>query len=203
MSKQRTTYSYVEDRFDSSAENYDEHLRLKIEAIAKELLPLQIFGPDATDEQSIISKFDIFPSPVKHYRARCRFAIGEIDGTLHYLLYEHGEATLIADYFPQACEGICRSDPVHCNPPENALFLTAVLGRLMPLVLEAVTENEELRLGLKAVHFLGTQRGEPVNHVVTLIYERPLPDTWAEQAPLPSPPPLHACAAPVARVMPA
>jgi hypothetical protein len=51
----------------------------------------------------------------------------------------------------------------------------------MPLVLEAVTDNAELRHGLKAVHFLGTLRGEPENHVVTLIYERPLPADWAEQ----------------------
>jgi hypothetical protein len=52
----------------------------------------------------------------------------------------------------------------------------------MPLVLAAITENEELKLGLKAVHFLGTQHGEPENHVVTLIYERPLPPHWADQA---------------------
>ena len=58
----------------------------------------------------------------------------------------------------------------------------------MPLVLAAITENEELRLGLKAVHFLGTQHGEPENHVVTLIYERPIPPNWADQAiPCPHP----------------
>jgi hypothetical protein len=57
-----------------------------------------------------------------------------------------------------------------------------MITRLMPLVLAAITENEELKLGLKAVHFLGTQQGEPENHVVTLIYERPIPPHWTDQA---------------------
>jgi tRNA/tmRNA/rRNA uracil-C5-methylase (TrmA/RlmC/RlmD family) len=101
-------FGLLESRFNKSADNHAEDLRQKVEQIVRDFQPLQMFG-DAKDAESIARKFDIFPSPVKHYRARCRFAIGEIDGTLHYLLYEHGEPSLIADYFPQACVGICRS----------------------------------------------------------------------------------------------
>jgi tRNA/tmRNA/rRNA uracil-C5-methylase (TrmA/RlmC/RlmD family) len=101
-------FGTVESRFKQSAENHAEDLRQKVEKLVQDFQPLQMFG-DAKDAESIVRKFDIFPSPVKHYRARCRFAIGEIDGKLHYLLYEHGEPSLIADHFPQACAGICRS----------------------------------------------------------------------------------------------
>ncbi len=101
-------FGILESRFNRSAENHAEDLRQKVEKLARDFQPLQMFG-DAKDTECIVRKFDVFPSPVKHYRARCRFAVGEIDGNLHYLLYEHGEPSLIADYFPQACAGICRS----------------------------------------------------------------------------------------------
>jgi tRNA/tmRNA/rRNA uracil-C5-methylase (TrmA/RlmC/RlmD family) len=108
---ENSKYTTVKDTFDGSIEKYEEDLKHKVESIARELLPLHMFGPDAVDKESIVKYMDIYPSPVKHYRARCRFAIGEIDGKLHYLLYEHGEPSMIADYFPQACEGICRCIP--------------------------------------------------------------------------------------------
>ena len=108
MNQETSSSADLEARIQTSIENYDFHLQQKVKQIAQYFQPLQMFGPDASDEHSIMKQLDIFPSPVKHYRARCRFAIGEIDGELHYLLYEHGEPSLIADYFPQACEGICR-----------------------------------------------------------------------------------------------
>ena len=49
-------------------------------------------------------------------------------------------------------------------------------NRLMPSTLEELNENEELRNGIKAVHFLTTKAGTEC--LITLVYERPLQEEW-------------------------
>lgn len=110
----------------------------------------------AADVQSI--SIEVFTSPPRHFRARCRFAVLEdpSDGKLHYFLYEGGAPSLLADDFPAACLGAYR---------------------LMPRVMEEVNADEELKRGIKAVHFLTTRRGHEC--LVTLIYELPLSESWS------------------------
>ena len=76
-----------------------------------------------------------------------------------------------------------RAPPPPSQPPRPiAPTFRLPRGRLMPLVLDAVAARPGLRAGLKAAHFLGARLAAPDNHVVTLIYERPLPPDWAAEA---------------------
>lgn len=100
----------------------------------------------------------VFRSPTKHYRHKCRFAIHETDEAtskssgyrLGYYVYDHGEASVHVAQYPIASKEI------------NAA---------MPKLLEVLCSDEVLSRGVQAVTFLSTTYGDLS---VTLIYDMPI-----------------------------
>lgn len=102
----------------------------------------------------------IHPSPATGYRMRAEFRIWHQGQRCDYAMYRPGASGtpyVIAD-FPQG---------------------SAAIARLMPLLLEAVNAEPELRRRLFAAEFLTTSTGDAL---VTLIYHRPLSDAWRAAA---------------------
>lgn len=100
---------------------------------------------------------ETFGSPPQHFRYRCRFAVAEDgEGAFQHALLQSGQEPVLVEDFPIASRRITE---------------------LMPAVMRAVGAREELRTGLRAVHYLSTTRGDCL---LTLIYgpDRPL-DTEA------------------------
>ena len=96
---------------------------------------------------------ETFGSPPQHFRYRCRFAVAEDgEGALKHALLLGGQERVLVEDFPIASRRITE---------------------LMPAVMRAVGAWEELRAGLRAVHYLSTTTGDCL---LTLIYgpDRPL-----------------------------
>lgn len=105
-------------------------------------------------------ELEVFASPASHYRMRCEFRIWREGDELFYAMFESDperpdkKRAVRVDQFPVASERI---------------------NELMPLLLEAVREDEVLSRKLFQVDFLTTLAGEAL---ITLIYHRPLGDDW-------------------------
>lgn len=102
----------------------------------------------------------LHPSPAIGYRMRAEFRIWHQDQRCDYAMYRPGESGapyVIADF-----------------PPGSA-----TIARLMPLLLDALNADPELRRRLFAAEFLTTSTGDAL---ITLIYHRPLNDTWRTAA---------------------
>jgi len=97
-----------------------------------------------------------------NFRLRCRFAITVNAETnkLQYTLWDEGEPKVhYRDHFPIASKQI---------------------NVLMPLLLDNVESQPELRSGLEAVHFLTTLAGQDV--AITLVYNCRIESAWRREA---------------------
>ena len=154
---------------DVDVTKYDGMLAEKVEALRAKFAPLLRMSADdeTTDDASRVVPVEVFASPPKHFRSRCRFqvlaeprdAVPGASGAdtrrprLSYHLREDGTTTGAIHEFPMALESI---------------------NRTMPRLLDAVADDPsgELADGLEAVHFLAA-RGLGGMHV-TLVYSRPI-----------------------------
>jgi tRNA (uracil-5-)-methyltransferase len=106
----------------------------------------------------------LFPSPPSHYRQRCEFRLWHEGDDLFYAMFEvdpeapNRQRIVRLDEYPVASRRI------------NAL---------MPPLRNALLESPVLRHRLFQVEFLTTLSGEAL---VTLIYHRPLDETWESEA---------------------
>jgi tRNA/tmRNA/rRNA uracil-C5-methylase (TrmA/RlmC/RlmD family) len=182
---------------------YDAALEAKSKALREKFAGLlRRTSPENTDKASDVPHDDrldvdgfvlleVFPSPAKHFRSRCRFqmvpedfdegdenvgdpgpsdAPSPIDiaqknsrGRLSYRLREDGAPAGAVCEFPMALSSI---------------------NRIMPQLLDAVADDATgaLARGLEACHFLAA-RGKGGMHI-TLVYSRPIGDDaqWREAA---------------------
>lgn len=147
---------------DVDVTKYDEMLAEKVEALRAKFAPLLRNDADDADDADV--PLEVFPSPPKHFRSRCRFQVvatktktrDAADArrpVLSYHLREGGAVTGAITEFPMALESI---------------------NRTMPRLLDAVADDKsgELADGLEAVNFLAA-RGCGGMHV-TLVYSRPI-----------------------------
>jgi tRNA (uracil-5-)-methyltransferase len=149
---------------DVDVTKYDEMLAEKVEALRAKFAPL--LRNDADDADDAFVPLEVFPSPPKHFRSRCRFQVVATNTkteardaadprrpVLSYHLREGGAVTGAITEFPMALESI---------------------NRTMPRLLDAVADDAsgELADGLEAVNFLAA-RGLGGMHV-TLVYSRPI-----------------------------
>jgi hypothetical protein len=150
-------------------EQYDTDLAFrfsKLTAFLHQHLP--VAGLEASEtgdrgQERCLETLGVYGSPARHFRARCRFALQRGDDCMfHYYLWNGADncPTLLADVYPAATLGI---------------YL------LMPRLL-AYLNGDALVLtdGVRAVHFLTVKDGSQC--VVTLIYDKPLPDSWSAAA---------------------
>lgn len=105
---------------------------------------------------------ETFSSPVKHFRQRAEFKIWHTEDRCFHAMFERGSnnAPIEISHFPIASESIVK---------------------LMPVLLNELNQNEELRRRLFQVEYLSTLSGEML---VTLIYHRKIGDEWITQAKL-------------------
>jgi len=102
---------------------------------------------------------EIFPSEPAHYRLRAEFRIWHNGDDIYHAMFDSQTRDKVRiDYFPVACRTI---------------------ADFMPLLLEQIQFNHELRYKLYQVDYLATLSGELL---VSLIYKRPLTNSWLEQA---------------------
>ncbi len=113
----------------------------------------QMFAPYDAPE------LEVFPSAEQHYRMRAEFRIWHEGDELYYIMFnQQTREKYRVDQFPAA---------------------SRLINDLMPLLLEAMKDNDALRRKLFQVDFLSTLSGEVL---VSLLYHRQLDDAWIEQA---------------------
>ncbi|MGC3873974.1 tRNA (uridine(54)-C5)-methyltransferase TrmA [Halomonas sp. GXIMD04776] len=107
---------------------------------------------------------EVFASPPSHFRQRCEFRLWHEGDDLFYAMFEVDPADL-------GSKKIVRLDqyPVASRR----------INELMPQLIEALRGDTVLRRKLFQVEFLTTLAGEAL---ITLIYHRPLDDTWEQKA---------------------
>lgn len=103
---------------------------------------------------------EIFSSPSTHFRQRAEFKIWHTEDRCFHAMFERGsnKAPIEITNFPIASEAIVK---------------------LMPILLEELNHNNELRRRLFQVEYLSTLSGEML---VTLIYHRKIGDEWITEA---------------------
>ncbi|MGI5310133.1 tRNA (uridine(54)-C5)-methyltransferase TrmA [Rheinheimera sp. WS51] len=101
----------------------------------------------------------VFTSEPEHYRLRAEFRIWHDGDDIYHVMFDPAtKAKIRIDYFPVACRTI---------------------ADFMPVLLKQLQFNHELRYKLYQIDYLATLSGELL---VSLIYKKPLDDTWLEQA---------------------
>ena len=102
----------------------------------------------------------VFPSPREHFRMRAEFRIWHDQDELYYAMFDPAEPKVPVriDHFPTASESICK---------------------LMPILRQALQDNEHLRQRLFQIEFLSTLSQDML---VTLIYHRKLDEDWQAAA---------------------
>ena len=101
----------------------------------------------------------VFNSEPSHYRMRAEFRIWHNGDDIYHAMFDPQTRDKVrVDEFPVACRTI--SD-------------------FMPVLLEHIQFNHELRYKLYQVDYLATLSGELL---VSLIYKRPLTDSWLAEA---------------------
>lgn len=114
--------------------------------------------------QQLLSEFkappaEIYASAPQHYRLRAEFRIWHNGDDIYHAMFDPQTRDKVRiDYFPVACRTI--SD-------------------FMPILLSNIQFNHEMRYKLYQVDYLATLSGELL---VSLIYKRPLTNSWLEQA---------------------
>ncbi len=101
-----------------------------------------------------------FPSPASHFRMRAEFKVWHEKGVASYAMYKPGEY----------------KKPFTI---EEYSYGSTTINALMPPLLEAINASEKIKRKLFQVEFLTTTTGESLT---TLIYHRPLDDTWKQEA---------------------
>lgn len=102
---------------------------------------------------------EVFTSPPAHYRLRAEFRIWHNGDDIYHAMFDSGTREKVRiDHFPVACHTI---------------------ADFMPVLLKHIQFNHELRYKLYQVDYLATLSGELL---VSLIYKRPLTNSWLEQA---------------------
>lgn len=102
---------------------------------------------------------EVFQSPSAHYRLRAEFRIWHNGDDIYHAMFDpQTKEKVRIDHFPIACDTI---------------------ADFMPVLLQHIQFNHELRYKLYQVDYLATLSGELL---VSLIYKRPLTNSWIEQA---------------------
>ncbi len=149
------------DPFELSYINYDyikykEYLDQKVEILKSKFISNPLL---ATEFESCPS-MEVIESCAKHCRQRCRFAIqskstpDSDDVKLHHVMWESGGPNIKVDTFPIA---------------------SIQIFNMMPILLSELEKRTELHNDLRAINYLSSSAGD---FIATLIYERPLDDTW-------------------------
>ena len=114
--------------------------------------------------QQLLAEFaapaaEVFTSAAEHYRLRAEFRIWHNGDDIYHAMFDSETRDKVRiDYFPVACRTI---------------------ADFMPVLLKHIQFNHELRYKLYQVDYLATLSGELL---VSLIYKRPLTNSWLEQA---------------------
>ncbi len=104
-------------------------------------------------------ELEIFTSPEKHYRMRAEFRVWHEGDDMYYIMFDkETRQKYRVDQFPAA---------------------SRLINDLMPLLIEAMKDNDALRRKLFQVDFLSTLSGEVL---VSLLYHRQLDEEWEVQA---------------------
>ena len=102
---------------------------------------------------------EVFQSPTAHYRLRAEFRIWHNGDDIYHAMFDPQTKDKVRiDHFPIAC---------------------STIADFMPVLLQHIQFNHELRYKLYQVDYLATLSGELL---VSLIYKRPLTNSWIEQA---------------------
>lgn len=124
----------------------------------------QQLADKVTAVQQLLSNFnapaaEIFRSKSDHYRLRAEFRIWHNGDDIYHAMFDPQTRDKVRiDHFPVACRTI---------------------ADFMPVLLANIQFNHELRYKLYQVDYLATLSGELL---VSLIYKRPLTNSWLEQA---------------------
>ncbi len=104
-------------------------------------------------------ELEVFPSPKQHYRMRAEFRVWHQGEDLYYIMFdkETKQKIRIDEFGPAG----------------------ALINHLMPVLINALRNNEVLRRKLFQVDFLSSLSEEVV---VSLLYHKQLDDEWLEQA---------------------
>lgn len=106
-----------------------------------------------------VPDLEVFESPEKNYRMRAEFRVWHEGDELYYIMFnQETREKYRVDQFPAASK---------------------IINDLMPLLIEAMKENDILRKKLFQVDFLSTLSGEVL---VSLLYHRQLDDKWVDEA---------------------
>lgn len=104
-------------------------------------------------------ELEVFASPEKNYRMRAEFRIWHEGDEMYYIMFDkETRQKYRVDQFPAA---------------------SRLINDLMPMLIEAMQDNEVLRKKLFQVDFLSTLSGEIL---VSLLYHRQLDDAWTSEA---------------------
>ena len=102
---------------------------------------------------------EVFPSPPEHYRLRAEFRVWHDGDDLYHIMFDpESKERIRIDDFPVADQRI---------------------RTMMPRLIAALKENEELRRRLYQIDYLTGLSGELL---ITLIYKRQLDAHWQQQA---------------------
>jgi tRNA (uracil-5-)-methyltransferase len=125
---------------------------------------IQQLEDKVADVKQLLADFNspdavVFASAPEHYRMRAEFRIWHNGDDIYHAMFDPQTRDKVRiDHFPVACRTI---------------------AAFMPLLLEKIQFNHELRYKLYQVDYLATLSGELL---VSLIYKRPLTNSWLEQA---------------------
>uniref|UniRef100_A0A486XMI3 tRNA/tmRNA (uracil-C(5))-methyltransferase n=1 Tax=Rheinheimera sp. BAL341 TaxID=1708203 RepID=A0A486XMI3_9GAMM len=107
------------------------------------------------------SQAEVFSSAPQYYRMRAEFRIWHNGDDIYHAMFDSQSREKVRiDHFPVACRTI---------------------ADFMPVLLQHIQFNHELRYKLYQVDYLATLSGELL---VSLIYKRPLSNSWLEQTKL-------------------
>ncbi len=106
-----------------------------------------------------VPELEVYESPEQHYRMRAEFRVWHEGDDLFYIMFnQQTREKYRVDQFPAA---------------------SRLINDLMPLLIDAMKENDTLRRKLFQVDFLSTLSGEML---VSLLYHRQLDEAWIEEA---------------------
>lgn len=106
-----------------------------------------------------VPELEVFESPEQHYRMRAEFRVWHEGEDLYYIMFnQETREKYRVNQFPAA---------------------SRLINDLMPLLVEAMKDNESLRRKLFQVDFLSTLSGEVL---VSLLYHRQLDEEWTKHA---------------------
>ncbi len=106
-----------------------------------------------------VPELEVFESPSQFYRMRAEFRVWHEGNEMYYIMFnQQTREKYRVDQFPAA---------------------SRLINDLMPLLIEAMQDNETLRRKLFQVDFLSTLSGEIL---VSLLYHRQLDEAWIKEA---------------------